>query len=170
MITTGYQNDKEDRTLLSDTEMIKIDRNGILSNEPCQLPKYPLRVYGAKGAQLHNDLVICGGVDIYLGSYAVIPQCFKFDATTLSWNEIFSMGEKRCFHGMTTTNDTIFVCGGNSNSSKTCEKFENGRWSYIQSLPTKLSSPCMLAINATTIVTIGGYDDSGVSKYSLKII
>ena len=147
MITTGLSG-----SYLSDTEMIKIDGNGILWNEPCQMPDYPLKVDGAGGTQLNNDLVICGG-------YPSTNECHKLDDSTLSWIEMSSMGVKRYIHGMTSIQDAMFVCGGRDasyNSFKTCEKFENGRWSYIQPLPTKLEDQCMLPINSTSILSIGG--------------
>ena len=130
------------------------------------MPDYPLKVYGAGGTQLNNDLVICGG-------WPLTDKCYKLDDSTLSWIEMSSMGVKRIYHGMTSIDGTIFVCGGvgdSPNKLKTCEKFENGRWSDIQPLPTKLSSLCMLPINSTSILSIGGYDGSKVSKSSLKII
>ena len=81
--------------------MIKIDKNGALSKESCQLPDYPLKVYGAKGTQLNNDLVICGG------GYPATNECYKFDTSTLSWNQMNSMQEKRVYHGMTSINKSI---------------------------------------------------------------
>ena len=39
VITTGH-----DGNDLSDTEMIKIHKNGIISKKSCQLPDYPLKV------------------------------------------------------------------------------------------------------------------------------
>ena len=74
---------------------------------------------------------------------------------------------QRYHHGMTSTNDVIFVCGGADASWKTissCEKFENGKWISIQSLPTKLSSHCIITINNETIFTIGGYYGSEVRR------
>ena len=147
--------------------MIKIDENGILWNEPCHMPYYPLKVYCAGGTQLNHDLVICGGW------YPTTDKCHKLDDSTLSWIEMSSMGVNRYYHGMTSIDRTIFVCGGggaSANELNSCEKFENGRWSDIQPLPTILSSLCMLSINSTSILSIGGYDGSKVSKSSLKII
>ena len=162
MITTG-----DSGSPLSDTEMIKIDGNGILWNEPCQMPDYPFKVYEAGGTQFNNNLVICGG------RYPRTNECHKLDDSTLSWIEMSSMGVNRYYHGMTSIDRTIFVCGGggaSANELNSCEKFENGRWSDIQPLPTKLYELCMLPINSTSILSIGGYDGSKVSKHSLKII
>jgi len=42
--------------------------------------------------------------------------------------------EKKDYHGMKLINDAIFVCGSHVASKhelKLCEKFENGKWSYI---------------------------------------
>ena len=46
-------------------------------------------------------------------------------------NEIDPMQEKRRYHGITSTNVTIFVFGSldaSRNELKTCKEFENGKW------------------------------------------
>ena len=83
-------------------------------------------------------------------------------------------GTGRWHHGMTSTNNAIFVCGGGDQAVgagvtalNSCEKFENGNWNDIQSLPTTLYRHCMVAINTNTILAIGGQGVNNVSKHNL---
>ena len=140
--------------------MIKIDKDGILTKSSCQLPDYPLKVRQSKGTFLaqSESNIICGG------EYPTTNECYKFDVN--EWKKMPSMKTERYYHGMTSTNDVIFVCGGGAGSGYTssCEKFENGKWISIQSLPTTLYYHCMIAINNETILSIGGYDGSEVRR------
>ena len=151
---------------MSHTELIKIDKDGIFTKGSCQLPDYPLKVSHAKGTFLaqSESNIICGGDP-------PTNECYKFDVD--EWKKMPSMKTARYYHGMTSTNDEIFVCGGYDailfyggyGYTSRCEKFENGKWISIQSLPTKLSNHCMITINNETILSIGGKDgDSEVRR------
>ena len=145
---------------MSFTQMIKIGKSGIEIENSCQLADYPLKVSGAKGIFLEqsNSNFVCGGNPL-------TNECYKFDSTSLSWKSMKPMNNSKCYHGMASTNDKVFVCGGlDRGSSTSCEKFENDSWNNIASLPTPLYRHCMVAINNETIVSIGGYDGSGVSN------
>ena len=141
---------------MSDTELIKIDKDGILTKSSCKLPDYPLKVSGAKGTFLgrSESNIICGG------GYNLTNECYNFDVN--EWKKMPSMKIARYLPGMTSTNGVIFVCGGLDASGYTssCEKFENGKWISLQSLPTKLTGHCMITINNETILSIGGQDGS----------
>ena len=150
--------------------MIKIEKDGILTESSCQLPDYPLNVVNAKGTFLaqSESNIVCGGEPIS-GCYGLqleaSNECYKFDVN--AWKEMPSMKIARASHGMTSTNDLIFVCGGKDTSCSTtssCEKFENRKWISIQSLPIKSRNHCMIAINNETILSIGGWDGSEVRR------
>ena len=153
---------------MSDTELIKIDKDGILTKSSCQLPDYPLKVINAKGTFLAQSEfnIVCGGEYPDGGGspcYGDQPvnKCYKFDVN--GWKKMPSMKIARASHGMTSTNDLIFVCGGKDTSCSTtssCEKFENRKWISIQSLPIKSRNHCMITINNETILSIGGFDGS----------
>ena len=139
---------------MRETKLIRIDENGILTRSSCQLPDYPLRVAYATGT-----FFVQSGTNIFCGGWGqTTNECYEFDVK--EWKKTKPMKTVRYWHGMTSTNDMIFVCGGIDSfdsTISTCEKFENGSWTYIQSLPTILRSQCMVAIDNDTIISIGGH-------------
>ena len=79
-----------------------------------------------------------------------------------NWKAITPMKTTRADYAITTINDTIFACGGFDASIdrlSSCEKFD-GNWNWIMSLPEPIDDHCMVAISNSTILSIGGYDDS----------
>ena len=83
------------------------------------------------------------------------------------------MKTHRHSHAMTSTKDKVFVCGGFrfiGVSESSCEKFENGNWTYIQSIPTILNSHCMVAIDNDTVLSIGGHINGFKVRKTVKMI
>ena len=147
LVTAGW-----DGNGLSETELVKIDEDGIVTTSSCQLPDYPSKVYDAKGTFLAQSKsnIVCGG-------YQATNECYKYDVN--EWKKMPPMKIKRYDHGMTSTNDMIFVCGGYDDSNErisSCEEFKNGKWNSIQQLPTLANGHCMVSINNETIFSIGG--------------
>ena len=77
------------------------------------------------------------------------------------------MLQKRKWHAMTSApNGNIFVCGGEEETGEklsTCERFDGKTWTFIQDLPTPVTSFCMVATK-NELFAIGGREDSGVRK------
>ena len=148
---------------MSDTETIKIYPDGTLASS-CKLPDYPLEVEGAAGSiysfqSKEKKMIICGGAH---EKKHVTNRCYAFNPSTWSWVESKPMKKERSYHAMTTMADgSIMTCGGydaSYNPSNSCEKFD-GNWEVVEPIPTPLAGHCLVSINATTIVSIGGNGD-----------
>ena len=168
VITTGYIGN---RNYLNDTELIKIDSNGNIIATPtnCKLPNYPLTLYGAKGTFLSesNANMICGGGNSH--KKMATSKCHKFNADLMSWNEANPLKIGRRYHAITSIGQNLVTCGGLSASGQycceiSCEILENGngQWTTMKPLPTALYGHCLVEMDPSTIVSLGGYDGSGV--------
>ena len=70
-----------------------------------------------------------------------------------------SMISEHSEFGMVTIQDIVYaVAGWNSNKM---EKFENGTWTPLQSLPRTIDGHCVVALNNNRIMLIGGSIYSG---------
>ena len=166
VITTG-----SDGTYLNDTELIKIESNGNIIATPtnCKLPDYPMTLSDAKGTFLSqsNSYIICGG-----GKYwenMATNKCHQIDADSMSWNEVNPLKIGRMFHAITNIGQSLVTCGGWTASRQllsSCGILENGngQWTTMKHLPTKLAGHCMVEMDPSTIVSLGGNDGSGVRK------
>jgi len=146
---------------LNDTKVMKIDHTGLFESKRCPYIAYPIAVVGAAGAYLpeSNTNIICGGYN----NTGHTNRCFQFNASYMSWDEVNSLNIPRSYHAMTTIGQNVVTCGGWTSGWKTtssCEKMTNGKWEMIQPLPTALSNHCMVTIDSSTILVLGGWDDS----------
>ena len=165
IITTGYNGG-----YLSDTEVIKLDKTNdqvTTTTRKCNTLMFPFKVSGAAASYSSetNTNIICGGYDRSKGTYS--RRCFKLNISSMSWDEANSLNIGRRNHAMTSIGQTLVTCGGYTSVYKrisNCEKLKNSQWTMIQSLPTELSSHCMVTIDNSTILVIGGYSNTGVRK------
>ena len=151
-------------SVVGKTELIQTSQNGTLTPISCQLPDYPLNVWGASGtfSAQSNTNVICGGIE--KEESKVTNKCFEFSITSLSWKEKNHMKMNRFYHAMTAIDNSVVTCGGLDDSDddikfSSCEKFENGVWRDMEPLPIPLAGHCLVTINDTTILSIGGSTD-----------
>ena len=161
---------------MKDTELITIGKDGNLKTTPtqCKLPDYPITLNSAKGTLLSksNATIICGG-----GSFqkrTATNKCYQFTTDSISWNEVSSLKIARYYHAIATVGSNIVTCGGwtaYGQELSSCEMLAsvNGQWTIMKPLPTKLAGHCMVAMDPSTIVVIGGRDRSGVRKYKMKM-
>jgi kelch-like protein 9/13 len=81
------------------------------------------------------------------------------------WNNssIPSMKEKRCYHSVSSGDDSIFVFGGYSGDDylNSCESLDirSNKWKSISSMPLKRSYHSSIVIG-DQILIIGGYSDT----------
>ena len=160
VITTGW-----DASYLNDTELIKIGSNGNIIATPtkCKLPNYPLSLYGAKGIFLSesNSNIICGG-----GNYdkkTATNKCHQFNSNSMSWNEVNPLKIARYYHAITSIGQSLVTCGGWTASKQELSSCEimingNGQWTTMKPLPIKLAAHCMVEMDPSKIVSLGGYD------------
>ena len=152
--------------------MIGKDGNLKTTLTTCKLPDYPMTLNSAKGMFLSesNATIICGG-----GNYqkkTATNKCYRFTTDSISWNEVSSLKIERYYHAIASVGTKIVTCGGWNHlvdgafpqELSSCEMLEsvNGQWKLVKPLPTKLAGHCMVTMDASTIVVIGGRDSSGV--------
>ena len=148
--------------------MITINEEGVLKQSSCKLPDFPEKdIDNTKGTffPLDSSQIICGG------GYPTISKCFKWESSTLSWKSFPPLMRPRMWHGMTSTFDKIFACGGHdlllgSDYMSSCEMFD-GSWKQVKPLPRELASHCMISPNNETILSIGG--SHGLTKFGVSI-
>ena len=87
----------------------------------------------------------------------------------MEWNEVNTLNISRRHHAITSIGQNLVTCGGYTASGQrlsSCEILENsnGQWTAMKPLLTALSSHCLVEMDPSTIVSLGGYDGSGVRK------
>ena len=139
------------------------------------LPDYPFYVSRATG-QLYNNKypVICGG-EISYPKYVTICDCFSLKDG--SWKGIASLTECRdsaasalFSNPNNNEEDILLITGGRNgrngrNASSTVESFDGKIWSrnVFAHLPTPISDHCLVKINNTMLLQIGGTLDTSYS-------
>ena len=147
MITTGSQ------PSATKTEVVDV-----VSGESCaDLAEFPLKNYGAVGANLHGTPVVCGG-----DSSGYARKCYRFKNG--KWKQFAHMKEKRLYAAEITYKNKFHVFGGyagGSKGSKTTELISiDGGVEYGPKLPEKVSSHAITSINSTVSLLSGGYTGS----------
>ena len=157
MVATGY-----DGSYLDSVETIRItEAKDEVTVEAClqSVRAYPLKVRRAAGATLINgEPLICGG-------WPMTERCYQLN-TTNEWQEAPRLPSAREALAMTSTAQTIFIIGGWDGSRlNEFHQLKGGSWHSLSSLPIKVRSHCLVALNSTHLLNIGGYDsNANVSK------
>ena len=161
---------------MNDTEVIEIQKDGHVGNKRCTSLAYPAKVTGAAEAYLSesNTNIICGGYDERKD--LKLKKCYKLNTASMLWDEVNSLNIGRSYHAMASIGQTVITCGGYTNDldgyqkTSSCEKLTNGKWTMISPLPTeKVYNHCMLAIDNSTILLIGGDRNWRVRKIKLML-
>ena len=156
MVATGYDSPSS----LDSVETIRIlEAKDEVTVETClQSPSYPLKVEFAAGATLINgDPLICGG-----GPYT--DKCYKLVKN--QWQEAPQLPLARYGLKMATTDQTTFISGGyDGNWLNEFHQLKGGSWHSLSPMPIKVRYHCLVALNSTHLLNIGGYDSNyNVSK------
>ena len=128
------------------TEIIKWQNE---DNSTCELPDYPIGIYGAVPVILEENNYACGG------GFPETAQCVNL---ITGKNATFNLRHKRVFASSVTTNSQTFVFGGKDNGND-LKSYEIIDTDYVQSegeMPFSWSSGCSTLINSTTILLAGG--------------
>ena len=161
MVATGY----DGSSYLDSVETIRITETGIeVTVETClkSVAAYPLSVSKAAGATLINgDPLICGGfflVDPF--TQQITDKCYHLD--TNQWQEAPQLSSARYHLRMTTTDDTPFISGGLGFGGylNDFHQLKGGSWQPLTPLPTKSVNHCLVALNGTHLLNIGGWDNN----------
>ena len=145
LVTSGYQT----FGFFKETQIIDLDYN----SQVCQdgIP-YPLEVYGAVGGLVGEKPVVCGG----------LPEnsdCYILDE---KWTRITVISGR--YHAASVQLASgVWITGGNPGPNpptKSSEIILEDGLSVLDGidLPMPLTGHCIVAINSTTLMLIGGYD------------
>ena len=152
MVGVGQYN----RMLTTEMEIIDLASK---SPKQCQnLANYPLEITWAFGILgLNNKPTICGGY--HQGTS--IKDCYTYENNL--WNKISSLKEARTHAAVSFTPfpghaGNFYVSGGfdGNNFLSSVEALNNGIWAERIMLPVTMLDHCMVLINSTTVLAIGG--------------
>ncbi len=160
LVATGYGND-----YLASVEIVNLDESNpdyICDN----LPKFPIAVTFATG-QLYNRTqpIICGG-------YGSSFHCECHSLKDGAWQSIQSLNECRSSTASAVfsnpnnneDDDILLITGGYDGSKvlSTVESFDGNVWSQTMfaDLPSTIDGHCMVKINNTMLLQIGGTIDA----------
>ncbi len=130
------------------------------------LPEFPLGLQGATG-QLFNKStpIICGGWNGY-------DLCDCYALQNKSWTKISSLNQCRRFPASALVSleqekEVLMITGGYDGSVlKSVESFDGTEWEHGQlpELPNGVLLHCLVKINATTLLLIGGLETTSFSS------
>jgi hypothetical protein len=160
LVATGYG-----AGLLSSVEIVNLDESN--SDLICDsLPKFPIAVDFTTGQLYNRKLpIICGG-------YASSSHCECHSFKDGAWQSIQSLNE--CRHATASAvfsnpnsnedDDILLIAGGRKDGSvlSTVESFGGKVWNQTMfaDLPTTIQGHCMVKINNTMLLQIGGTVDA----------
>ena len=136
---------------LDSVETIRItEPNNDTKVEKCTkiVPNYPKKVYWAAGTTLSNgDPLLCGRGQ----------KCYQLHAN--QWREAPQLPRSRSGSAMTTTANTTFISGGSDGSDlNDFDQLNGGSWQPLSPLPIRVSDHCLVGINSSYLLNIGGQD------------
>ncbi len=136
------------------------------SASTCKKPQnFPAKVYGAIGGLgLKENPIICGGSQ-YL---SISNKCYSLENN--EWVSSASMNSERKFAAAAQLQDgKLLVTGGHDASGSaflnSAEMLTEEGWeSNIPNLPVTITRHCMVTVNSTTVMTIGGWQNGYSEK------
>ena len=133
------------------TELIDLEG----PNNICNLPDFPIQVYGAVGFNNVNGPTICGGVR---PDAIVTKECFNLNSDR-QWENLTNMTTTRAIASVTQIDsDEVLIIGGRQTygTLKSTEIFSSSGLEASEDLPFTIRDHCTLKINATTALICGG--------------
>ena len=154
MVATGHDHCVSCTSYVDGVETIRITEAGNdVKLEKCSfVPDYPLKVERAAGATLSSgDPLICGGKS------SVTDKCYQLNKN--EWREAPQLPSARYAFAMTNTDSTIFISGGYTDGTylNDLHLLNGGSWQPLSPMPIKVIQHCLVAINGTHLLNIGGY-------------
>ncbi len=155
---------------LSTVEVINLDpaNPGLVCDN---LPEFPLGLYGATGQLFNKETpIICGG---WNGTYS----CDCYAPQNQSWTKISSLNQCREYPASALVSleqeeEIMMIAGGNGGSGvlKSVESFDGTDWEQGQlpELPNGVWLQCLVKINATTFLLIGGTETTSSTGATAK--
>jgi hypothetical protein len=143
-------------------EVIKLKSPETICKNP---PNFPVKVFRAIGGLAFNENpIICGGEQNGTRS----NRCYSLENNT--WVSSFSMNSVRSGAAVAQLQDGRLLASGGYDKSallKSAEVLNKEGWeSKIPSLPVTIDAHCMVTVNSSTVMVIGGYHNG--QDYSRK--
>jgi hypothetical protein len=152
LICGGYHPD------IDTCEVINLGSSVMTCKKP---PNFPATIFGSIGGlDFKNKPIICGGIQN--GDFS--NRCYSLNNNV--WVSTVSMNSARRNAAAVQLQDgRILVTGGNNGAYlKSAEMLTEQGWdSKIPSLPVTIAVHCVVAVNSTTVMVIGGYQNNRVS-------
>ena len=154
--------------LSGNTKSVEIIDLETSSSTCSDLPNFP--TFGRDsvfGLNFQDQPMMCGGTDILVND----TDCFHFDNG--QWTPSQPLTEIRMYSGFSSSpfpkvKSKIFVTGGHHNATSVSPVSsvelltENGWESVANPLPTPLTYHCMVLLNSTTAMVIGGVENETI--------
>jgi len=127
----------------------------------CSTPDFPVaRIHSYVMFSSTSGVQLCGGS---AGS-TYYSDCYELPFGGKNWEKQRPLIKKRSGAATTTFGDEIIISGGSDNGDRALETTEirrdDGSWqSFVVDLPEPTFRPCMVAINASQIILVGGIND-----------
>lgn len=139
---------------------------GLQNDYECTIGDLPDRTFGAIGGIIDSQMIYCGG---WKGYQITIDDCSYYDPDLNRWVETDSehdMQASRYWAGYASTDHGLLVTGGykdpsmcNRNTAEYLSK-ANGTWEYLPDVPFYSQNSCLVQLNRTHTLHIGGYPDT----------
>jgi hypothetical protein len=137
------------------------------SASTCQNPpNFPATVYAAIGGLgFKENPILCGGRQNGAGS----NKCYSLDNN--EWISLASMNSVRSSAAAAQLQDGKLLVTGGSDASdylNSSEMLTEEGWeSNLPSLPVTIFAHCMITVNSTTVMAIGGFQNGSFSGKTL---
>jgi hypothetical protein len=154
LICGGYAPD------INTCEVINLASSSSICKNP---PNFPANFSGAIGGLgFKGNPILCGGVQD--GAY--FNKCYSLENNV--WVSSASMNSERYYAAAAQLEDgKLLVTGGfdgSGSSLNSAEMLTEEGWeSNIPSLPVTIAYHCMVTVNSTTVIAIGGYQNGLIS-------
>lgn len=157
IVTTG--NNGEGRNSYDQTEVFSLSE--VVGKKCKNLASYPVKVSGASGALISSKLVICGGSS---GNQTPSDQCFSFDPLQQKWQKAGNLQKPRVVSSSIEINGQLFMTGGYNLNSTEFFDIASKKSRSGPDLPHKMNFHCIVKLNSTTALIIGGVNGADVYK------
>ena len=128
------------------------------------IENFPYCISGHRITKIKDMVVICGGMDEKKNAR---NECYKLYGGQSTWMAMPSMNHRRSNFGMATINRShILVFGGISDydgmstAMNKIEIFDGRNWHLKKDAPIKINSGCLLSLNESHLITIGGIQNN----------
>ena len=116
-----------------------------------------MKVQAAGATLINGDPLICGGY------YPYTERCYQLVKN--EWQEAPQLPSARFNLKMATTDQTTFISGGSGGYGggylNDFHQLNGGSWQPLSTMPKKVIRHCLVAINGSHLLNIGGYGARG---------